>query len=39
MIDYEIDNAQSDAKKVFVWQYFAIKNHADAKKGWAKNAI
>ena len=39
MIDYEIDNAQSDAKKMFVWQYFAIENHTDAKKGWAKNAF
>ena len=43
MSDDEIDYAKaeqpfSDAPH-FVWQYFAITNHIDAKKGWAKNAI
>ena len=23
----------------YVWQYFAVTNHADAKEGWAKNAV
>ena len=23
----------------YIWQYFAVTNHADAKEGWAKNAI
>ena len=23
----------------YVWQYFAVTKHADAKEGWAKNAI
>ena len=26
-------------QSVYVWQYFAVTNHADAKEGWAKNAI
>ena len=23
----------------YVWQYFAVTSHADAKEGWAKSAI
>ena len=23
----------------YVWHYFAVAKHADAKEGWAKNAI
>jgi len=43
MSDDEIEDANSgqplsDAPH-YVWQYFAITNHTDAKKGWAKNAI
>ena len=30
---------QNDAPHYDVWQYFAVTNHADAKKGWAKNGI
>ena len=30
---------RNDFKLHYVGQYFAITNHADAKEGWAKNAI
>ena len=43
MSDDEIDYANSEKPPSdaphFVWQYFAITNHTDAKKGGAKNAI
>ena len=30
--------AASDAPH-YVWQYFAVTNYADAKEGWARNAV
>ena len=43
MSDDEIDDANSEQplsdEQHYVWQYFAITNHTDAKKSRAENAI
>ena len=44
MSDEDIDNAnleQPEKREVahFVWQYFAVRNNTNARKGGAKNAV
>ena len=35
----DIDNFNDKFNLHYVWQYFAVSKNANAKEGWAKNAI